>query len=197
MRLLIFILLFQFIHAQDQEATLNFIDGTSLIGYGSIKKNKIKFRLTKDDDPDIWNEDMVKGITFHGFDFDIKFEYLKTSKNAFYRLFEVIEEGNVSLYVETLEFTSINNRINNGIRFNISKKKYFNEERDSGKLNSTSIFIKRMDEEYPTSLNFGFKKKVLKYFSGCIRIEENIKSGEWFSNDIQTIVRYYNDICAE
>ncbi len=190
----LFFYFFQFLHAQDQEATLNFSDGTSLVGFGSIDSNKIKFRLTKEDKPDLWDQEMVKGITFHGFEFDIKFEYLKVRKNALYKLFEVVEEGNVTLYVNTNEFNIINI---NGLPLFYTKKKYFNEGRENSKMTNVSFFVKRENEEYPTSLNFGFKKKVLNYFSGCIKIEEKVGSGEWFSNDIETIVSYYNDICAE
>ena len=200
-----FVLFFQLVNAQYQEATLYFIDGDSLFGYGTLKGEKIKFRVSKDDKADVWDHNMVKGITFHGYDFDVKFVYLKVNKNAFYDLYEVLEEGSVTLYTDTRELSNNLNSPNGygmldlSLFFNRKKRVVNNKILDEieNKPKTVSIYVKRDNEEYPTSLNFKFRKKVLEYFAGCSKIEEKVNSGEWFSNNILEIVTFYNDICAE
>ena len=199
-----FVLFTQLVNAQHQEATLHFIDGDSLFGYGTLKGEKIKFRISKEDKADVWDHNMVKGINFHGYGFDVKFVYLKVNKNAFYDLYEVLEEGSVTLYTDTRELRYNLNSPNSygllDLSLFLNKKRVVNNkalDEIENTPKTVSIYVKRENEEYPTSLNSRFRKKVLEYFSDCIKIEKKVSSGEWFSNDILDIVVFYNDICAE
>jgi hypothetical protein len=196
-----FLLIANFAFCQDQDATIFFNDGSSIEGFGSINKNKIYFRASLDDKADSWSYDMVKGITFLGFESTIKYEYvlLDEFSKPEPQLLEVVEEGNVVLYArirETFQTTGFNS---NG--FNVNSTRIVSNNivsYRSGRENVTAeIFVKRAGEKYPTSLNSGFYKKVAKYFSDCEVINKKIDKGEFSKNKILELVQYYNDICAE
>jgi hypothetical protein len=197
----VFLLIANFVFSQDQEATILFNDGSTIEGFGSINKNKIYFRASLDDKPDSWSYDMVKGITFLGFESTIKYEYvlLDEFSKPEPQLLEVVEEGNVTLYArikETFQAASFNS---NG--FNVNGTRIVTNNivsYRSGRENViTDIYVKRVNEKYPTSLNSGFYKKVVKYFSDCEVINKKIDKGEFSKNKILELVQYYNDICAE
>lgn len=197
----IFILIINFAFSQDQEATIVFNDGSSIEGFGSINKNKIYFRASLDDKPDSWSYDMVKGITFLGFESTIKYEYvlLDEFSKPDPQLLEVVEEGNVVLYArirETFQTTGFNS---NG--FNVHSARIATNNivsYRSGRENvTTELYVKRANEKYPLSLNSSFYKRAVKYFSDCEVLSKKIDKGEFSKNKILEIVQYYNDICAE
>lgn len=197
----IFILIINFAFSQDQEATIVFNDGSSIEGFGSINKNKIYFRASLDDKPDSWSYDMVKGITFLGFESTIKYEYvlLDEFSKPEPQLLEVVEEGNVVLYArirETFQTTGFNS---NG--FNVHSARIATNNivsYRSGRENvTTELYVKRANEKYPLSLNSSFYKRAVKYFSDCEVLSKKIDKGEFSKNKILEIVQYYNDICAE
>ncbi|WP_291098978.1 MULTISPECIES: hypothetical protein [unclassified Flavobacterium] len=212
-----FILIANFAFCQDQEATIFFNDGSSIKGFGSIKKNEIIFRVTLDDKPDSWSYDMAKGITFLGFESTIKYEYVKLDEFSKPKpqLLEVVEEGSVTLYASVKRsFQNFNVRsggggfnsgLNTNLGFNnpISNLNILGGTPDIVSYRSSrgevdaEIYVKRIDEEYPTSLNGSFYKKAKKYFSDCEVINKKIDKGEFSKNKILEIVQYYNDICAE
>jgi hypothetical protein len=91
--------------SQDQECVLHFKDGTSIEGYGLLKimnildpKEKIKFRVTKEEKGDFWDFEDVSKITFIEFEMTRTFEYVKTSKIEYPKLLEILVEGEVNLY---------------------------------------------------------------------------------------------------
>lgn len=194
-------LIINFAFSQDQEATIVFNDGSSIEGFGSINKNKIYFRASLDDKPDSWSYDMVKGITFLGFESTIKYEYvlLDEFSKPDPQLLEVVEEGNVVLYArirETFQTTGFNS---NG--FNVHSARIATNNivsYRSGRENvTTELYVKRANEKYPLSLNSSFYKRAVKYFSDCEVLSKKIDKGEFSKNKILEIVQYYNDICAE
>lgn len=197
----IFILIINFAFSQDQEATIVFNDGSSIEGFGSINKNKIYFRASLDDKPDSWSYDMVKGITFLGFESTIKYEYvlLDEFSKPDPQLLEVVEEGNVVLYArirETFQTTGFNS---NG--FNVHSARIATNNivsyRNGRENVTTELYVKRANEKYPLSLNSSFYKRAVKYFSDCEVLSKKIDKGEFSKNKILEIVQYYNDICAE
>lgn len=197
----IFILIINFAFSQDQEATIVFNDGSSIEGFGSINKNKIYFRASLDDKPDSWSYDMVKGITFLGFESTIKYEYvlLDEFSKPDPQLLKVVEEGNVVLYArirETFQTTGFNS---NG--FNVHSARIATNNivsYRSGRENvTTELYVKRANEKYPLGLNSSFYKRAVKYFSDCEVLSKKIDKGEFSKNKILEIVQYYNDICAE
>jgi hypothetical protein len=213
-----FILIVNYAFCQDQEATIIFNDSTTVDGFGSINKNKIYFRASLDDKPDIWISDMVKGITFLGFESTVKYEYvlLDEFSHPEPQLLEVVENGNVTLYARVRKIVNINSNILNSNVLNphVFNSNFLNSNNSnitmiqsvsndvisyqSAKDNgATEIFVKRVNEKFPTSLNWSFYKRAAKYFSDCEVLSKKIDKGEFSKNKILQIVQYYNDICAD
>ena len=214
----VFILIANFTFSQDQEATILFNDGSTIDGFGSINKNKIYFRVSLDDKPDSWSYDMAKGITFLGFESTVKFEYVLLDEFSppGPQLLEVVENGNVTLYARVRKIVNVNS---NSLNSNVFHPNYWNQNvlhpnnsnismiksvsndvipyqsaKDDG---SVEIFVKRTIEKFPTSLNWAFYKRAVKYFSDCEVLSKKIDKGEFSKNKILELVQYYNDICAE
>lgn len=96
---LLFLFFINFTFGQDyREATIIFNDSTSVKGFGEIKKNTIYFKVKQKDQPSKWSYDIAKGLTFSGYGFSEKYEYVKFEKNRDPRIMEVIEEGELILY---------------------------------------------------------------------------------------------------
>ena len=195
-----FILIVNYAFCQDQEATIIFNDSTTVDGFGSINKNKIYFRASLDDKPDIWISDMVKGITFFGFESTVIYEYvlLDEFSHPEPQLLEVVENGNVTLYARVRKIVNVNS---NSLNSNISIIKSVSNDvvpyQSAKEDGSVEIFVKRANEKFPTSLNWSFYKRAAKYFSDCEVLSKKIDKGEFSKNKILEIVQYYNDICAD
>ncbi len=177
-----------FCFAQTQEATLHFYDGTSVDGYGSIFQNyKIKFKVSLEDEPDVWTGLIVSGITFHGFEYDIKFGYLHAKSHKRYPLLlEVLTEGEVTLYAS------------------INRKTFFQPINDDAIIPQSTVsypiikyYVKRDDEELGTKLKGRFKKCILSYFGECSGIIEGIDNHEFHWATMIDLVNYYNDFCVD
>jgi hypothetical protein len=209
----VFIVFTNFAFSQNQEATIFFNDSTSVEGFGMIQKNEIIFRITLKDKPETWSYDIAKGITFLGFESTVKYEYVKLDEFSKPKpqLLEVVEEGSVTLYA-SVKRQFYNSSFNSGnlnstynpsfypvsnSGFNLGSRPDIVSYRSSRGEVDAEIYVKRIDEEYPTSLNSGFYKKVAKYFSDCDVINKKISAGEFSKYKILEIVQYYNDICAE
>ncbi|MFV8346636.1 hypothetical protein [Flavobacterium sp. ZB4P13] len=197
----VFILIANFVFSQDQEAIIFFNDGSSIDGFGSINKNNILFRASLNSKTDSWSYDMVKGITFFGFESTVKFEYvsLEEFSKPEPQLLEVVEEGNVTLYARVRKIFqnfAINSNGFNHPNTQIVTNNFVSFR--SGIENvAVEIYVKRANEKHPTSLNSGFYKKAAKYFSDCEVINKKIDKGEFSKSKILELVQYYNDICAE
>src|SRR3970282_2260104 len=195
-----FILIVNYAFCQDQEATIIFNDSTTVDGFGCINKNKIYFRAFLDDKPDIWISDMVKGITFLGFESTVKYEYvlLDEFSHPEPQLLEVVENGNVALYARVRKIVNVNSNILNS---NISIIKSVSNDvvpyQSAKEDSSVEIFVKRANEKFPTSLNWSFYKRAAKYFSDCEVLSQKIDKGEFSKKKVLEIVQHYNDICAD
>lgn len=174
---------------QTQEATLYFHDGTTVKGYGLIFLTyKIKFRASLESKPDVWTDDMVKGITFHGFDQDVIYEYqYKNENKRFPLLLEVLTHGEVKLYADIFS-TKLFVPFVNGNVSSISTIQL---------PTTTKLYVKRDNEEILTSLNGNFKKKVKTYFGDCIGLNKKLDNHEFRRYTAIEMVEYYNDFCAE
>lgn len=195
-----FILIVNYAFCQDQEAIIIFNDSTTVDGFGSINNNKIYFRASLDDKPDIWISDMVKGITFLGFESTIKYEYvlLDEFSHPEPQLLEVVENGNVTLYARVRKIVNVNpNILNSNISIIRSISNDVVPYQSAKEDGSVEIFVKRDNEKFPTSLNWSFYKRAAKYFSDCEVLSKKIDKGEFSKNKILEIVQYYNDICAD
>ncbi|WP_299189385.1 hypothetical protein [uncultured Aquimarina sp.] len=175
--------------SQEQEAEIFFNDGTSLDGYGMIHKtNEIKFRISLDDEYDVWTHLMVKKIIFYDFNHGGMYEYVIIKPNESPRLLEVLSEGNANLYadVTSYNFYSTNN-FQNGLPVDAKKEK----------ISLKKLYIKKIDEKYPTALTGNFRKKTQKYFSDCEELLEKLKTGDFRKNNANEMVDYYNDFCSK
>ncbi|AXG74775.1 hypothetical protein DVK85_11250 [Flavobacterium arcticum] len=180
--------------AQEYEATIYFHDGVSLSGYAEIKEdknvyrerlnNKILFRLTKNDEPDVWDGIMIDRIVFEDFGIDATYQYVEIiSRNSVEKyLFEIITEGEVTLYYEYTNnwtfYTDMNNQPMGG---------YNDIDR--------TLWLKRKGEKELTTIGRN-KVKIAEYFDQCPGIVKKLKTNEFGYNNLKDIVEYYNDICA-
>ena len=190
-------LLFNNLNAQDQEATLFFNDGTSLKGYGAIEDDyRIKFRLTLDEDDkgDVWTDIMAKGITFYGFDKEVRYEYQYEKFDKSYPLLlEVVEEGNVNLYVDSHQVVFYNyNQIGEG-DFNVNTIEGYHSD-----IKINKYYIKKKNEDLVIKINNKFfYKKAKEYFKDCPSLIENMKSKKYTKSNALDLVYYYNDLCDD
>ena len=181
-----FLILFYFGFSQDQEATIFFKDGDSLKGFAMIKNEKIKFRLSLDDKPDTWDEESVSKVEFYGFNIIKTYVYMKPNKYEKMRLFELLVDGEVSLYLEGFSHfvtTSPNNPGSSQI-----VDKIYN-------------YVKRKTDEFPTCINCypleSWKKKTLAFFKDCPNLIKKIKNNELREIHLVDIVYFYNDYCTD
>lgn len=184
--ILILLLLCFYGFSQDQEATIFFKDGDSLNGYAMIKNEKIKFRLSLDDKPDTWDEESVYKVEFYGFNIIKTYVYMKPNKYEKTRLFELLVDGEVSLYLEGFSHF-VNTSPNMPGSSQIVDKVY--------------NYVKRKTDEYPTCINCfpleSWKKKTLVFFKDCPNLIKKIKSNELREIHLVDIVYFYNDYCTD
>ncbi len=191
--LLLCLITFQ-VFSQDQECILYFKDGTSIEGFGTLEVkgfldpvDKIKFRLTKDEEGEFWGFEEVSKITFIGFERTKTFEYVKVSKLDKPELLELLVDGNVKLYKNGAYYLfSQNNTDRNG---SYQQQEQFRH------------YLKRETEEYPTCIDCyvlkSWVKSVSNYFSDCETLVTKLKNHKYTFAEIESVVEYYNDICAE
>lgn len=201
LKLLFFLFLNNFFaFSQDQECILYFKDGTSLEGYGMLKivnildpKEKIKFRLTKEEKGDFWDFEDISKITFIGFEMTKTFEYVKTSKLEYPKLLEILVDGEVKLYRSPESITH----------------RFYFDNNDIGKNNfpktsETSVqnnYLKRDNEEIATCIDCSiFKswaKNVSNYLSDCTTLVDDLKNYKYTFAKLEDVIIFYNDFCTE
>lgn len=168
-----------------EKATLHFLDGRSVLGYGKIVDflniYKIKFKVSLESKPDAWTNELVEGITFHGKYEDFVFKYVKPHPRLGALLLELLEEGVVSLYQD--------------IQVYRNSSFYENDKNIIGY--SVAYYVKKQDENAALPLNGNFKRKARAYFQDCIGIMNKIKSKEFNKHTIPEMVYYYNDFCSD
>ncbi|MEM5563607.1 hypothetical protein WNY78_00755 [Psychroserpens sp. AS72] len=175
-----------------EEATIHFHDGTSIRGFGKITYNSsIKFKTTEDGEPDTWTELMLKGITLHRELDDIDFLYVNVKNRSMMQLLEVIELGEISIFVNVSPSTQ-------------STSTTFNNS--TGLLNSTTTFqnpnyefFLKKDNESEAIRLFGiinFRKKAIEFFKNCPQIVDRLNERKYKRGHIIEMVYYYNDYCA-
>lgn len=186
---IIFILLIFFIgktFCQNQKANLLFLDGTFLEGYGMItEKNEIKFRISLEDEPDIWDNLIVKGITFYGFEISQEYEYIHTKKQKKPELLRIIKKGKITLYERkkvvwrSVPKISKNDNLSNGLH----------------RIEVIDLFMKRKHEKMAILYNRTMKKSIQEYFKDCEVIMDMIKEKEYRKFNRIQLVNYYNVFC--
>ena len=187
---------FVFCQEEENSATIIFNDSTTVKGYGEIKKNKIYFSLTQNDEKTEWSYDIAKGIIFSGYGFSEKYEYIKPDKYSEPILAEVIEEGKINLYRKN------NLKINVG-HFNSDSKSSFSVQQHANAMRSANthydvasvFYVMRPFENNATDITFSFKTRAMKYFSDCEIIIKKLKNRTFNTENIPQMVTYYNDYC--
>ena len=175
-----------------EEATINFHDGTSIRGFGKITVNSsIKFKVTEDGKPDVWTELMLKGITLHREPEDIEFLYINVRSRTTMQLLEVIELGEISIFVDVSSYwVPTGGQVNNIPGF---------YNMPTFKMNNSYRFFLKKESEVDAIALFGifnFRKKAMTYFENCIQIVDRLKERKYKRGDIIEMVYYYNDYCA-
>ncbi|OEK09375.1 hypothetical protein A8C32_11690 [Flavivirga aquatica] len=182
-----------------EKATIHFLDGTSVKGYGKIveilKIYKIKFKASLEGKPDVWTDLIVKGITFNKtYEDDITFSYIKIQHRKTPRLLKVVEQGVISLYVEIRShfvvdgYTVLDQKMEPPIRVTSGHRETFNRyyAKKEGDLEAI---------DFLGVVNF--KKSVKKYFSDCEGVIQKLNKKEFNIDTIPDIVYYYNDFCVD
>jgi len=149
------------------------VGGTNKVFFKKSKKSKKKSKYKK--------EKIKYFVIENNSDKLVKYAFVETSKNKS-KLFQVIIEGNVSLYL---------------------KRGVENMHLDNG--NSTTIiqndkdlyYVKKQNEKFASNRFFAnvfksFKKTASRYFSECKSLTTKINNGEYKSNQLYEIVREYN-----
>lgn len=209
--------------AQEQEATLHFRDGTTILGYGDIINEKdpgafekrvlVLFKITKDDKAEEWDGELVDRIVFHGYQSSETLQFVHTPENkrSKYKLLRLITEGEVSLYADIDDYFSITPQTSytttplrmsyNFVNGRPSKTRVTGGEIKAvnGQLwNSDSgdkYYLRRKNEE--KFFNFtGGKKKIAAYFNNCAGIAKMLDADNFDINTLEDIVAYYNDLCG-
>jgi len=173
--------------SQSEEATIFFKDGESIEGYGLVRNNKIKFRVSLEDKGDFWGHEMLDRIEFETFFGTKTYKYIRANDFNPPFLMELVTEGEVTLYRKSSSSWQTNLAIN-GL--------------PSGyKIEKITNFLIRKEDDFPTCLNCGlfnkWKKRAVDYFINCPGLIEKIKSNEYREIHMQEIVEYYNDFCSE
>ena len=188
------------VFSQDQECIIYFKDGTSLEGYGMLKivnildpKEKIKFRLTKEEKGDFWDFEDISKITFIGFEMTKTFEYIKTSKYEYPKLLEILVDGEVKLYRSPETITYKLYFENN----NLSKNPF---PKTSEKI-VQSNHLKRDNEEIATCIDCyplkSWAKQVSEYLSDCETLVYDLKKHKYTFAELEDAIIFYNDFCTE
>jgi len=200
-KLFIFIILNNiFAFSQDQECILYFKDGTSIEGFGMLKivnildpKEKIKFRVTKEEKGDFWDFEDVSKITFIGFEMTKTFEYVKINSMDYPKLLELLVEGEVNLYRNTEINTHSIYYGNNGF-----EKNNFPAYSES---KTQQNYLKRDNEEIATCIDCNlFKswaKNVSKYLANCKNLVDDLNNHKYTFAELEDVIIFYNDFCSD
>ena len=200
-KLLLFLSLNSFFSfSQDQECILYFKDGTAIEGYGMLKivnildpKEKIKFRLTKEEKGDFWDFEDISKITFIGFEMTKTFEYIKTSKYEYPKLLEILVDGEVKLYrsPETITYRLYFEN------YSVDKNNFPN----TSKANVQFNYLKRDKEEIATCIDCyplkSWAKQVSEYLSDCETLVYDLKKHKYTFAELEDVIIFYNDFCTE
>lgn len=182
--------------SQIQKADLLFSDGTTLEGYGMITKNdEIKFRISLNDEPDVWDDLIVKGIIFYGFEISEEYVYIFTKAKKKPELLRVVKKGKITLYERkkiTWNVSSFNNLNNSSNTFG-----KISSESNNQHFEDIDLFIKRDHEKTATLYNRTMKKSIQEYFKDCDVIRDMIKEDEYKKYNRMQLVNYYNVFCGE
>ena len=188
------ILFFNSIQSQEREAKLLLKDNSSVDGLGEIKKNKIYFRLTLDEKPEIWTEDDAKGLEFTGYHLPEKYVYVIHGKKNEVHLMEVLQEGSIELYKDIYymaEYTP-------GMSTNMQLGSAFMPSARVDSTKNIDYYIKKSNDTKGNIVTMDFKKIGQKFFSDCEDLMTKINEEEFLEEgEIIDLVKFYNRNCGK
>ena len=172
-------------YSQYNDVKMYFNDSTSIEGLGYIKKDKIYFKLEEKDEFSEWGLESVYKIDFFGFENEIRtFEYVYSDADDKFHLMELVVEGEVNLYKFEKNIVVFNNNIENRSFHNYTE------------TINLGYFVKHKKDKTAIDILFSFKKRVARFFSDCPDIIEMVNDKTFTKDDIDLIVKYYNDNCS-
>ena len=175
------------LNAQDARCILLFNDGTSIEGFGDIKRNKIRFRVDLEDEADTWDYTLVKGITIA----KVEYEYvLLKTKSRIPKLLKVIRDGEIRLYTEISSSNTVKKIVNMG-RDNRFPIVYSSDDRQE------SYYLKRKTEIKASRFYASNEKIISKYFQNCDVISDILESKEYMTLTPLQIFDLYDVYCNE
>lgn len=206
------VLLFLFVslsvHAQKDKAILFFRNGEKLEGLARMREDgTVKFRKDKENEACIYTHNEIFGLqisqtgSFLSYDEvgtnTYYYKIIRTGNSVeFPKLLKLEVEGKMSLYIvshtATPMVSSGLNGFGGGMNMGVgprSKVVRYYISRD------TSDFVNYFISDSP-GIGKSFKKAALKVFHDCPVIVEKIKKREYKREDIESMVREYNQKCA-
>ena len=154
-------------------------------------KGKLKFRLTKTDKTNKYDDSQVaKAIFKDSKGNDIVFEYVSVSKKKKF-LFMIIQKGKTTLYARNVRITQ-------------SSPHYMGNGPDSPAWNHSFLttfdeyFVLREGEAKASPLitvhrQNAFKQRAMAYFSDCPKLIAKLKSNTYRKREIIEVVKMYNE----
>lgn len=170
---------------QVREANLILKDGKKVEGFGEIKKDKIYFRLTQEENPDEWTQADAQGIEFTGYKLPEKYIFITHGKKKEIHLMEALQQGTIELYKDTYFTTEYSATLSPGMTRVDSVK-------------NMEYYIKKPNDEIGIKVDMDFKKIGQAFFSDCEDLMANINEEEFFEvEEIIDLVKFYNRNCSK
>jgi hypothetical protein len=194
-----------------EKAIIHFNDGTSIEGIGRLKtiftsqEEVIIFKIEEKDKDETWTVKDAKGITIISDEGVTDYEYLKVSKNSFAELYEVVTEGNITLYKKSSKrrassittsttYTSVPIG-NTGQTASVpSTTNSLNGETEN---ENQVYYVRRENDPYPTKIRDNYIKSFVEYMKDCNVMVEKIRNHEYNFSQLKDLVDYYNANCGE
>ncbi len=195
-----------------KKAIIHFNDGSDIEGIGRLdaiyisQEEVIIFKIEEKDTDEKWTFKDVKGITLISEEEGVKdYIYLKVTKNSSAKIYEVITEGNVTLY-KRIKVSKASGITITRTYANVPKDESDQEEKiTSSKVRygvteeeeTQMYYVKRENEPFPTRIKDNYIKTLATYMKDCEVVVEKIKNHEYNFSQLGELVDYYNANCGE
>ncbi|NQX82654.1 MAG: hypothetical protein HRT66_11775 [Flavobacteriaceae bacterium] len=187
--------------AQKQRSTLYLRDGTVLKGLSKIRSNnKVKFRVDRDSESKTYSYRDIDKIVINESGSMNTYQYkIIQRKNSNISLMSVVCEGKLNLYKLSNTYTTVHAGVPIGAGFGPGFGGGFGSSNTIIKYyvgDSKTDFVEKIST-LGSIFRKSFKKTASKYFKDCPSLVKLIKNKTYGRDDIEEIVRYYNDKCTE
>ncbi|WP_099709464.1 hypothetical protein [Flavobacterium sp. 9] len=166
-------------YSQKNKCIIYFKDGTTVTGLGKMKVNgDVKFKLNKDTESINYAQVLIDKIKTSEYVFLDTYKYVITT-DGFSSWLKVIIEGNTTLYQREPSNYYYSGSITPITNYYVSHKG------DSNIFKITS-----------EGISTNFKKAASNFFKDCPILVEKINSKEFTKDDIEKVVKFYNNNCS-